>query len=497
MRDELFFVCVLVWALALVPHTTAIINAGNMTLKPSGVLSMRAEWEDTPKDGAKYDILIITTMWSTGIVYMHRLNNLEFSTNKISYNIPSGPQTQFIAGTTPTISAQPTFPGFKINNNYRVSIRYYNASGFLLNKPGVNLESSQAVAMVQASPPLNVRACAASDRTSPCNKFVSLAFSVKIMWDWQTSVGYGTNFPPNAYTIDYYIIEISPDVNFVNLVDSMTCWRGQDDAACYFGTPFIAQFQNLSVASTYYYRIRGVTIVGQGQNSSTGIIGLCNVETTPNAPNDAACFLNYSIGCNAGYDYMNGCSACPGGKYARIQDATCRQCDQGKYSGVAAPMCIACSVGTYNREILATACTNCALGYYNNKVGSYSNNDCYPCLPGQYSAVTPTATCGWCLSGTYSTFIGSSTCFTSNPCQAGMYPPTGATLASTCVACPLGKYSSAPAMTCTDCPSGKYSGVVGTTSENECTACAMNMTSPPGSVSSGACVCKMGFGTDY
>ena len=122
----------------LLPIVLAEIKSGRVTLKPSGVLSMRAEWEDTPKDGAKYDIFILTTLISTGTVKVHRLNNLVFNTSNMSYNVGSDRQDQFIAGNTATSATvgSATFPGFVLNNWYKVSIRYYNGSGFQLNKPG-------------------------------------------------------------------------------------------------------------------------------------------------------------------------------------------------------------------------------------------------------------------------------------------------------------------------------------------------------------------------
>jgi hypothetical protein len=135
--------------LTLISSVKAEIMAGAVTLKPSGVLSMRAEWEDTPKDGAFYDIFLLTTIASTGTVTLHRLNNLQFETNKMSYNIPSGRQNQFIAGNTQTSG---TFPGFALNNQYRVYISYRSAAGVSLNKAGGQVEMSlHASPMVQAS----------------------------------------------------------------------------------------------------------------------------------------------------------------------------------------------------------------------------------------------------------------------------------------------------------------------------------------------------------
>ena len=133
----------------LISSVTAEIMAGAVTLKPSGVLSMIAEWEDTPKDGAFYDIFLLTTITSTYTVTLHTLNNLQFETNKMSYNIPSGRQNQFIAGNSQTSG---TFPGFAMNNQYRVWIRYVNAQGVQLNKAGGQVEMSlHASPMVQAS----------------------------------------------------------------------------------------------------------------------------------------------------------------------------------------------------------------------------------------------------------------------------------------------------------------------------------------------------------
>lgn len=471
-----------VCALTLMTHTTADIKAGSVTLKPSGVLSMLAEWEDTPKDGAKYDIFILTTLYSTEGVKVHRLNNLEFSTAKMSYNIPSGVQNQFIAGNTQTTG---TFPGFVLNNAYQVYIRYVNGSNFQLNKPGGTVEqSSKASPMVQASPPLNVRACAASDRTSPCNRFVSLAFSLKIRWDWQASVGYGTYFPPNAYGLEYYIIELSDDVNFVNSVNTIMCRMGQADTTCHFGY-LIAHFQNLSVASTYYYRVRGGTVIGQGQNSSTGVISLCNVETTPNAPNDPVCFLNYSSGCNAGYDYMNGCSACPAGKYASIADTTCKSCWFGQYSGEAAAVYSLCPRGTYNDEIAATTCKSCGARFYGGIAGATFSAQCDLCPSGTYINEAEKQ-CTSCPVGTYATWPDTTIC---TSCGQGMYAgATGATALSQCVACPTGKYSNESTATCTGCPEGKYGSLVAPTSVlSACTACPAGTSSTAGSSSVSTC----------
>lgn len=496
MKDCPLFVGVLACALALVPYATAVISAGSVTLKPSGVLSMIVEWEDKPKNGTKYDIYLITTLYSTGSTYLHRLNNLEFATEKMSYNIPSGRRTEFVSGNSPTTSWNPTFPGFAPDNQYRAYIRYVNAAGVQLNSAVQSTEMSTfSAAMVQATPPLNLRTCAPADRTDPCNLFVPVAYSARIMWDRPTKAGYNLWYPTPSYDIDYYVVELSADQNFLVLADKVTCPTGLVTTRCGFNRRVVL-FSNLTAASTYYYRVRAGTVIGDGQNSSTGVIRLCDAESNPNAAIDASCFLNYSTGCSAGYDYASGCSACAGGKYSRIADETCKDCEFGFYSNAAAAKCIPCPAGTYNQESsTATVCTNCLLGTYSTTVGSTSRHLCNGCDPGKFSDVTPTSTCKWCEPGTFQRYSASTTCLPSDPCQAGMYQgTTGATVAASCVACPMGKYSSAAALTCTDCPEGKYGGAVGATAETQCTVCVSNTTSPAGSTSSDACVCVVGFG---
>jgi len=323
---------------------------------------------------------------------------------------------------------------------------------------------------------------------------------VKIMWDRPTSVGYGTYFPSNAYGIEYYIIEISPDVNFVNLADKMTCRRGQDDTDCYYGL-LIAQFRNLSVTSTYYYRIRAGTVVGQGQNSSTGIIGLCNIETTPNAQNDIACFLNYSSGCNAGYNYLSGCTACPAGKYATITDVTCKSCTYGQYTGEAAPKCLMCPPGTWSNVLQATTCMSCGGRHYSGVAGATFVSLCVLCPPGTYVNEAEQK-CISCPGGTYAQGPDTDIC---TSCGEGMYGGgTGATELFQCVTCPAGTYANESALTCTACVAGKWAAVSATTcltcesgkystTGNACTACPPDSDSPAESVSISNCTCNIGY----
>jgi len=85
---------------------------------------------------------------------MHALgeqNNLRFNGTSMSYRIGDYNKNLFIAGNTQTVG---TFPGFKLNNQYRVYINYFNAANVQLNQAGGQVEMSlHASPMTKASPP--------------------------------------------------------------------------------------------------------------------------------------------------------------------------------------------------------------------------------------------------------------------------------------------------------------------------------------------------------
>ena len=78
-------------------------------------------------------------------------NNLIFNGTSMNYRIGEYNKNLFIpcntaAGTT-------TFPGFKLNNYYRVYIDYYNAVNVNLNQANNEEMSLFTGPMIQASPP--------------------------------------------------------------------------------------------------------------------------------------------------------------------------------------------------------------------------------------------------------------------------------------------------------------------------------------------------------
>jgi hypothetical protein len=78
-----------------------------------------------------------------------------FNGTSMSYRIGDYNKNLFIGINTQTLAAFPTFPGFKLNELYRVYINYFNAANVQLNQAGGQVEQSlQASPMIQASPPL-------------------------------------------------------------------------------------------------------------------------------------------------------------------------------------------------------------------------------------------------------------------------------------------------------------------------------------------------------
>ena len=79
-------------------------------------------------------------------------NNLMFNGTSMSYRIGDHNKNLFIPGNTAAGSR--TFPGFKLNNNYRVYIYYRNAANVQLNQAVGQVEMSlYASPMIKASPP--------------------------------------------------------------------------------------------------------------------------------------------------------------------------------------------------------------------------------------------------------------------------------------------------------------------------------------------------------
>ena len=78
-------------------------------------------------------------------------NNLIFSGTSMSYRIGEYNKHLFSPGNTAAGSS--TWPGFKLNNNYRVYIQYYSAANVMLNGYDSEEMSLYASPMIKASAP--------------------------------------------------------------------------------------------------------------------------------------------------------------------------------------------------------------------------------------------------------------------------------------------------------------------------------------------------------
>ena len=83
---------------------------------------------------------------------MGEQNNLMFNGTSMSYRIGEYNKILFIPGNTAAVQTT-NFQGFKLNNNYRVYIDYYNAENVYLNQANSEEMSLSASPMIQASVP--------------------------------------------------------------------------------------------------------------------------------------------------------------------------------------------------------------------------------------------------------------------------------------------------------------------------------------------------------
>ncbi len=78
-------------------------------------------------------------------------NTLMFNGTSMSYRIGEYNKNLFTPGNI--AAGTTTFPGFKLNNNYRVYIQYYNAANVMLNQANSEEMSLYASPMIKASTP--------------------------------------------------------------------------------------------------------------------------------------------------------------------------------------------------------------------------------------------------------------------------------------------------------------------------------------------------------
>ena len=177
-----------------------------------------------------------------------------------------------------------------------------------------------------------------------------------------------------------------------------------------------------------------------------------------------------------------------------VPGEACQACPDGFTSllgGHSADDCV-CPAGAFKNDTICEACDDTSIK------STIGNEECTPCYSlGALFVPSDDRTKCVCERGTYKVSAG---CVV---CSAGKYSASlGANAISTCEECPAGTYSppSGGAVSCTNCPAGKYSDIPGIGEEALCVNCVdedgPHTTSPAGSNTSTACVCRAGYGFD-
>ena len=127
----------------------------------------------------------------------------------------------------------------------------------------------------------------------------------------------------------------------------------------------------------------------------------------------------------------------------------------GWYLPPAGGVATKCPLGTYSTANDVSSCTVCAAGTYytTTTTGASSNSICLACPVGKYSSAGATA-CTLCPVGTYRPSTGGSQCMT---CPPGT--ESTATGASACQSCAAGKFSQTG--TCVACQTGTFAASTG------------------------------------
>ena len=150
-----------------------------------------------------------------------------------------------------------------------------------------------------------------------------------------------------------------------------------------------------------------------------------------------------------------------------------------------------CRPGTFSSALGATVCEckECPPGSVTNTLLNYGGANCTKCRAGEFSSdsTKPCQSCN-CQAGTFISTVGAATCYQftytqdcrfcakrigsqrkCQQCKLGSVTNTlNATGASSCTACPAGKYSSSPSQACVSCNCTAGKGRIGSASAGEC-----------------------------
>jgi surface protein len=192
---------------------------------------------------------------------------------------------------------------------------------------------------------------------------------------------------------------------------------------------------------------------------------------------------------------VNSCSQCTAGKYSSnamndetscenciagksnlagsFDISTCQNCQAGRISDTAGSLCQNCQAGQYQSESGQLQCVPCSVGKFSPDSNSNSDLDrttnCKLCDKGTYNNQPGQAECKKCIFGKYNTATQSVNEDACLLCGVGTYndadglgkacyrcPKANTTGATSCDACPPGKYKELDSVNCIDCSAGQY-----------------------------------------
>ena len=206
------------------------------------------------------------------------------------------------------------------------------------------------------------------------------------------------------------------------------------------------------------------------------------------------------------YDGAPSCSACARGQYADMRGLVfCKSCPSGQYQDAeTSTSCKHCPRGYVTLEATeateddsaaapsgAVSCTSCDAGSY-----GAAWNRCDPCGLGKYrsstypnGSATDPSVCLNCRRGEYTRAHGSTSC---DACDLGRF----GSAPGLCSLCPVGTYQNGRGETrCQPCPEDTYGVSEGQTSRAQCEACPARRTTngTTGNAADLECVCVAGF----
>ena len=223
----------------------------------------------------------------------------------------------------------------------------------------------------------------------------------------------------------------------------------------------------------------------------------------------AAAGQSACLACTAGSKSLAGssnCSVCLAGSMSLASSSACTACTPGSYSAAGQGACSPCTAGSISALAGSSACSPCPTGSY----AGPANSTCSPCLAGAfaptqglsvctlcsagYVSLGNASVCVGCQPGYYVTNQGSSVC---TPCNAGYFSAAlNATSIATCVACPVGQYSTqiTASISCALCTVSTYQPNQGAQTISNCSACIPNSVTLAQAASAPTqCICDIGY----